>query len=493
MVHIIEKPRVRARTMRYIPWVTFVTYGLLLTTILILPNWYWGFGSPILYIQYTLSAFFLILILALRTFAWAYEKGGLRVGTFIAPLHLPVLLPLFLVILDWIMKGRSLSVALGYGTVWHEGIVPVALLALWFFCIRSFFDPHPVRDYISSKRLSTAWSLTFFSFCALIIGHILQRDTNIDTFSWGFVLITLYALGLSFLKVPYTSQSRILETGGLQVGLSVAFLVLLGYGFFLNTTMVQAQYAYWHMRYEDAARKSPYNPEYVLSWAEHELSILSDQYVSDNPQQSKEKISLALAAIRRVEGIDGVGLRTRVARSYVRAGTIVEGVELKALPLYEKVARDRSASLESRVEAARYFRVYGKKSDLSLNIVSNILVANPGYAPAILEKSFALEDQGKSDEALTLLREKKLTDLQVYYHYGRLAYNKGNILEAKEAFLYVTKADPMYADAHYSLGVYYYRAGDLPNALDQFEIVSKLNPHNMDIQKKITDIQARLR
>ncbi|MCY4569376.1 MAG: tetratricopeptide repeat protein [Candidatus Poribacteria bacterium] len=82
-----------------------------------------------------------------------------------------------------------------------------------------------------------------------------------------------------------------------------------------------------------------------------------------------------------------------------------------------------------------------------------------------------------------------VTDIKKHYERGEAFLNNGQYNEAAAAFKRAIKADPSYADAHYSLGVAYLEIGALDDAKMAAEVASKLNADRQLIHELLTAIK----
>jgi len=116
------------------------------------------------------------------------------------------------------------------------------------------------------------------------------------------------------------------------------------------------------------------------------------------------------------------------------------------------------------------------------------------YEDANIQLSLLDEEEGKIDLAINRLEEFiKLTmpSENLMYQLGRLYYNNGELLKAKDIFTLILMNNPNNANAHYSLGLIYERSGLISDALKQFEIVNQLSPNNPEVLKKINALKLK--
>lgn len=120
------------------------------------------------------------------------------------------------------------------------------------------------------------------------------------------------------------------------------------------------------------------------------------------------------------------------------------------------------------------------------------LYATPQYLPGRLELAFLRENEEGVASALAELEPWEDASPEITYHVGRLYFNDGNFEQAAEKFQDVMNAIPGHSNAHYSLGIAYYRLERYEESLEQFEAVLALNPESADVQEKINQVKDKL-
>ncbi|MBI2637254.1 MAG: tetratricopeptide repeat protein, partial [Parcubacteria group bacterium] len=143
------------------------------------------------------------------------------------------------------------------------------------------------------------------------------------------------------------------------------------------------------------------------------------------------------------------------------------------------------ALLSGRISAAQ-LRVEARDG------LARSLEIAPDYLPARLEHAFLAEQEEGIAAAIMELEPWEDTSPQIAYHLGRLYLNDGNPERAAEKLVAVVREVPNHSNAHYSLGVAYFRLGRYEESLAEFEAVLELNPGNEDVQAKIEQVQEKL-
>jgi len=64
---------------------------------------------------------------------------------------------------------------------------------------------------------------------------------------------------------------------------------------------------------------------------------------------------------------------------------------------------------------------------------------------------------------------------------------------AEEKFKQVLKDVPNHSNAHYSLGVVYFRQKKYKESLKEFETVLEMNPNNEDVKAKIEEVKKKVK
>ncbi len=117
------------------------------------------------------------------------------------------------------------------------------------------------------------------------------------------------------------------------------------------------------------------------------------------------------------------------------------------------------------------------------------------YKDAGLQLGLAYEIKGDNEKAINQLNsflENGTADINIAFQLGRIYYNFGNISEAKNIFLEITKLQPRNSNARYSLGLIYEKEENYEEALKEFEAVLFLNPDNQEVTEKIDNLKEMI-
>ncbi len=93
----------------------------------------------------------------------------------------------------------------------------------------------------------------------------------------------------------------------------------------------------------------------------------------------------------------------------------------------------------------------------------------------------------QSVEALTYTNPN---DAGIYFQLGLLRYNYKDYQGAASALVQAVTLSPDYANAKYFLGLSYYKLGDTPNAIAQFESIKTTNPTSGEVDDIIANLKA---
>ncbi len=117
------------------------------------------------------------------------------------------------------------------------------------------------------------------------------------------------------------------------------------------------------------------------------------------------------------------------------------------------------------------------------------------YAAAYYQLALTLEQEGKFDEAITVLEQalqKLPANVVIKFELGRLYYNTGKIERAMLQFREIIALVPNHSNSHFSLALSYERQGNVKKALDEYRRVLELNPGNSQIEGKIQELETIL-
>lgn len=132
----------------------------------------------------------------------------------------------------------------------------------------------------------------------------------------------------------------------------------------------------------------------------------------------------------------------------------------------------------------------GKIEDAIKNYQQSIQLKN-NYVASYLSLASAYEQNNQLDKAVETIQTVFLAganNVEVFYNYGRLLYNRNGKDDRKNAEILwkkVLEIQPNYSNALYSLGLLNETRGDKVVALQYYYKVKDLNPENKDIVKKI--------
>ena len=93
----------------------------------------------------------------------------------------------------------------------------------------------------------------------------------------------------------------------------------------------------------------------------------------------------------------------------------------------------------------------------------------------------------QSVEALTYTNPN---DPGIYFQLGLLRYNNKDYQGASSALIQAVTLSPDYANAKYFLGLSYYKLGNTPSAVKEFEDIKKTNPTSGEIDTIIANLKA---
>lgn len=153
------------------------------------------------------------------------------------------------------------------------------------------------------------------------------------------------------------------------------------------------------------------------------------------------------------------------------------------------VATDTTVSANAKTENAKAFSDAQEAFNKSVGLKAN-------FAPAHFQLALLLERQGKLDEAIGKLESlgtHNPSDVGVAYELG-LAYIKrgrgDDFNRAKNALQHVVTLSPSYSNAHWYLAYIFGTQKDYTKAIQEMEIVLKLNPDNVLVKTRLEKLKS---
>jgi len=138
-------------------------------------------------------------------------------------------------------------------------------------------------------------------------------------------------------------------------------------------------------------------------------------------------------------------------------------------------------------DIGRLYLATGQKEEAKAEF-EKAMAQKEDYGPANINWVLMLEDEGRKEEAIAKLEwflSRIPNDIEALFHLGRLYYNNDLTDRAISQFTAVLSLAPSYSNARYSLAIAFEKQGKISQALEQLEIVSKVNPANQEIKDRI--------
>ncbi|MBI2050922.1 MAG: tetratricopeptide repeat protein [Parcubacteria group bacterium] len=329
----------------------------------------------------------------------------------------------------------------------------------------------------------------------------------------AMVLMHAGSRGPEEAKQPAPAASR--STRGLQypLRLAVALITVAYVVFFVfqvravaaagaaraaaNQADAQARAGEW----QRIVDRAPWNPDYRLAEAATLVDLLAAPLSIDAQRAALERITSVLSSQTRESG-DPIA-HWRAARLYGRLEAYAEGSALLGREEYQKAQALWPENVALPVALSEFYRnsidalSSGRISAAQLRVeardglVRSLEIA-PDYLPARLEHAFLVEQEEGIAAALTELEPWEDASPQIAYHVARLYLNDGSLEQAVDKLVVVINQVPNHSNAHYSLGVAYFRLGRYQESLDEFSAVLELNPESSDVQAKIEQVREKL-
>jgi Flp pilus assembly protein TadD len=140
-----------------------------------------------------------------------------------------------------------------------------------------------------------------------------------------------------------------------------------------------------------------------------------------------------------------------------------------------------------------HFGTYGLQDKLAVN--EALLRRNPKDAGSRAELGVALAALGKTEEAITQLRQAVADDpkaQRAFYALGTLLTKVGELSEAESALKRATEIDPRDAKAQCNLGTVLLNSGKAAQAVERFEAALQVTPNDALARQGLEKARAQL-
>lgn len=136
------------------------------------------------------------------------------------------------------------------------------------------------------------------------------------------------------------------------------------------------------------------------------------------------------------------------------------------------------------------------RTDAAIREFKSAIACNPENKRAHINLGVALMDQGRYDEAITVLQHASSLNRKhflsaPYFHLGRAYEAKGDITRAKEFFITAIGLEPANHRAHECLGDIYALQGKYREAGEEYEKANNLFPAD-ELRRKISAMKEKL-
>ncbi len=407
-------------------------------------------------------------------FVWLLEGGLFGLGAWLVFLALIILKNL-----DWLRRfGPSLRAAAGDEDLYHSAVLTLtAILA----GLATLAGPWSAIMFVSLLLWTTAG-----------FGSQRQRlGAKADNFDlarserrrWsarlaGFILLAL-VVGFTVIGARRTLAGAAAGRAAVSPG-------------------AEAALALW----SKAARLDPRASYYQVKRAAARFQILTEETALPEQREIIEDINTTLA--QAIAAPANPVIPWTAARLYTQLERYAEGSANLARFSYLQAADLWPGNVALITELAEFYREFGERlqsggvtvSDLQIEArdrLKRALKFAPEYLPARLELAFIVEKQNGIPAAVAELEPWEAQSPEIMYHVGRLYFNDNKLEVARDKFLLVLEQIPNHSNAHYSLGIVYFRQGLYKEALAELGKVDELNPGNADVAEKIEEVKKKVK
>ena len=164
---------------------------------------------------------------------------------------------------------------------------------------------------------------------------------------------------------------------------------------------------------------------------------------------------------------------------------------------YTEIARTYAADANLLSQQAQTDKaVQEKMQELINNAIgayNKAIDIKSDYATAHFELALLYAQLGQIKEAIAGMEKSKTlapNDVGVAFQLGVLYYKNSQFDKAKAEFTRALGMDENYSNARYFLGLIYDKEGNRQDAIEQFEMIEKLNPDNDQIKQILANLRA---
>lgn len=169
----------------------------------------------------------------------------------------------------------------------------------------------------------------------------------------------------------------------------------------------------------------------------------------------------------------------------------MQKVQPASAPRIEPVVQKKlEEGVQTYVDRAAYYRERGDLAMAEENLRMALRI-EPGHREAALELADVLEERGRTDEAITLLKASSGADSHIRHALAQLLVRSGRLAESEEVFMQMAQAnmdDPL---IHYNLGLVRFQLDRLPAAESSYRRALELHPQFADAMYNLALVHIR--
>jgi len=379
-----------------------------------------------------------------------------------------------------------------------------------------------------------AWPVWLCWF-ALLIGQFVYLQNSVLSFLfWLFLalaivswrkLIDLPIKKLSFSFKKWPEMSLVMNTI-----LIVIVLLLFGLFYFagrfwwadvLYVKGIQAKEIGQGIEWlEKAVSLNPYRNVYQMDLSQSYLLRAKNEAIKPSQNQNIQlvagDISRAIAQAKRASELSPNWVRVweNLGLIYRDLVPIVKGADQWAINSFKKALELEPVNpvLKAEIGKIHLARVNNldkkkekdkieKEINQALNYFQEAVDLKSDYLDPKVQIALAEEKKGNLEEAIKKLEDILLNQrfvgspvqVEAMFQLGRLYFNAKLYDKAIVAFIQVIRLIPYHSNAHYGLGLSYLKKNLKEKALEEFQIVSKLNPDNQEIKERIKKLEKEIK
>ncbi len=398
---------------------------------------------------------------------------------------------------------------------------------------RSDLLPNVSTSVVSGARYNHYFLLFFIGASVWFLARILYEDSiTLNFYLWLFMALVVIEWGQvkpGIIKIYRFDFKKFREFSVVFLSVFIV-LILVILAFWWQSSKIYIAEIYYNKALNDsitmearidyltkAVKKFGFYDIYFMGLSRLYLSRVMEEAnnskSADGGQKLQNDVALAVNAAKRATEInpasvivwENIGLIYRDLGSITGDAYVWAEDYFKKAILLEPVNPFLYVNL-GRIQmilASAGDKINDEKMDEAFVNLKKARSLKEEYLGVYLNEALALENQGKTEEAIASLEDyfrdflalgrgvwQNQSELaEFFFQLGRFYYNQDNLDKAVINFVQALNLSPFHANARYSLALILEKQNKIDEAIQQLEIVLKLNPDNEALKNKIEELK----